>query len=139
MPAMGIGDFLREARRAARFYSVHAAGRAIGVTGQAISNWETGKSAPAPKHYGGIARAYGLSKEAIVQAVHGINQGLTTPGHDFVGVEGKPTSEAMLYQAIQDIMKLRTEMEAKLREIDRRLAALEGEESSRPRRSGRTS
>jgi transcriptional regulator with XRE-family HTH domain len=131
---MSVGSFLKSARIRAGFSSVHTAGKAIGVSGQAVSSWESEKSPPDPKRYDSIAAAYRVPRSDLVAVLHGINQELTAPAHDFGGVGGdERESKNMVYEIVRDLVRLRMEVEAKLQEVDRRLAAIEGERPAHPR------
>jgi transcriptional regulator with XRE-family HTH domain len=140
MPSMSVGKFLKDARTGAGFSSVHAAGKAIGVSGQAVSSWESEKSPPDPKRYDRIAATYRIPRSDLVAALHGINHKLTPQSHDYGGVGGEEReSKNMVYEMFRDLVRLRLEVEAKLQEVDRRLAAIEGERETHPRTGERMS
>jgi transcriptional regulator with XRE-family HTH domain len=63
----GFPENLRRARKARRL-SVHALGAQVGITGQAISKYETGKSYPSSSTLVHLARALGVGVECLMCA-----------------------------------------------------------------------
>jgi transcriptional regulator with XRE-family HTH domain len=61
----GFPENLRRARKARRL-SVHALGAQVGITGQAISKYETGKSYPSSSTLVHLARALGVGVECLM-------------------------------------------------------------------------
>ncbi|MCO4101078.1 MAG: helix-turn-helix transcriptional regulator [Gemmatimonas sp.] len=64
MDASEFGQWLREARKSARL-SQEKAGQAMGVSGAAVSGWESGENAPDPTRYSAIESTYGLASGVI--------------------------------------------------------------------------
>ena len=64
VPRKELGDRLRVLRRGARLTQAEVAAR-LGVTKQAVSNWEKGLHEPHQRHARGLADLYGVHMEEI--------------------------------------------------------------------------